>query len=103
MFYYLKNYHNYNYKKVIYFCFKLCSHQKCRQYIKEKNAYIILRELFNWEKDERASAVCYKLIQVLISDEPEQGLENLHQITVPDELSQKFYEFEQKELEKNFE
>lgn len=47
--------------------------------------------------------VLEKLIQILIADEPESELENLHQVVVPDELSKKFYEYEQKELEKNFE
>jgi hypothetical protein len=62
-----------------------------------------LRELHKWEKDERVKLVLEKLVQILIADEPENELENFHQITVPDHLSQKFYEFEQTELEKNFE
>jgi hypothetical protein len=81
----------------------LCSHKKNRQFIKDKNTYLILRELFNWEKDEKSYTTCKKLIDILISDEPEPGLENLHQVEVPDELAKKFYDFEQKELEKNFE
>lgn len=64
---------------------------------------MILREYHKWEKDERTMLVLEKLIQILISDEPEVELENLHQVVVPDELSKKFYEYEQKELEKNFE
>jgi hypothetical protein len=62
-----------------------------------------MRELYNWEKDELAKESIYKLIQILISDEPETGLENLHEVAVPESLSQKFYEIEQKSLEKNFE
>lgn len=83
--------------------FQLCSYKKCRDYIKSKNAYVILRELHKWEKDERVLAVCEKLVQILIADEPEEGMEDFHQVTVPEDLSQKFYEYEQKELEKNFE
>lgn len=82
---------------------KLCSRKKCRNYIKEKNAYVILREYHKWEKDEKVRTVLEKLIQILISDEPEAGLENLHEVLVPEELSKKFYEYEKKELEKNFE
>ncbi|CAF0778426.1 unnamed protein product [Brachionus calyciflorus] len=81
----------------------LCSRKECRSYIKDKNAYLILRELHKWEKDEKALNSCEKLVQILIADEPEDGHENLHQVAVPEELSQKFYEFEKQELEKNFE
>ena len=63
---------------------------------------MILRELFNWEKDEKVKATCEKVIQVLICDEPEAGMEDLHEVMVPEELSNKFYEYETKELEKNF-
>jgi len=80
----------------------LCSRQKCRKYIKDKNTYVIIRELYNWEKDERVRETCERLVQMLIGDEPEKGLENLDQVTVPEELAQKFYEFDKKELEKNF-
>ncbi len=79
----------------------MCSHKVCRDYIKDKNSYVILRELHKSEQDNKTKAMCEKLVSVLIADEPEQGMENLHQVVVPEELSQKFYEFEN--LEKNFE
>ena len=80
----------------------LSSKKSCRELIKSKNCYFIIRELYNWEKDELAKESIYKLIQILISDEPENGLENLHEVHVPENLSKKFYEYEQENLEKNF-
>jgi hypothetical protein len=80
----------------------LCSHKVCRDYIISKNAYVILRELHKWEKDERAMNFLEKLVQLLIMDEPERGMENLHQVVIPEELKNKFYEYDDKELEKNF-
>lgn len=62
-----------------------------------------MRELDNWEEDDKVKASVEKLIQLLISDEPLREHENLHQVQVPEDLAQKFYEFEKKELEKNFE
>ena len=92
-------------KKLFVYLFqiKLCSRKECRQYIKDKNSYAILRELHKWETDDRSKAMCEKLVAILIADEPEEGMQNLHQVIVPEELSQKFYEFEKQELEKNFE
>jgi hypothetical protein len=81
----------------------LCSKKECRSYIKEKNAYLILRELHKWEKDSQAKATCEKLVQILISDEPDaDDMQNLHQVVLPEEMSKKFYEIDQNELEKNF-
>ena len=80
----------------------MCSRKDCREFIKEKNAYLILRELHKWEKDEKVKETCEKLVQILIADEPEKEYENLHHVSVPEDLAQKFYEFETKELEKNF-
>ena len=83
---------------------QLCARKKCRDYVKEKNAYVILRELHNWEKDERVLLVLEKLVQVLIGDEPDdESMLNLHEVAVPDELSKRFYEMDRDELVKNFE
>lgn len=53
-------------------------------YIKEKMAYAILRELHQWEKNEEVILACEKLIQMLIGDEPEAGMENLRNVEIPD-------------------
>jgi hypothetical protein len=64
---------------------------------------VILRELHKIEQDKKVIYVLEKLVSVLIADEPEEGMENLHQVMVPEDLAQKFYDYETKELEKNFE
>lgn len=58
--------------------------------VKGKNAYVILRELHKWEKDPKAKLACQNLCELLISDEPEEGMEDLHKVEVPAHLVEKF-------------
>ena len=74
------------------------SRKKNREYVIGKNAYVIIRELHKWERDEKTLAICEKLVHFLISDEPEQGLEDLDKVMVPEHLSKKFYEFDVTEM-----
>ncbi|XP_040015714.1 protein HGH1 homolog [Xiphias gladius] len=74
-----------------------------RQALKEKNVYPIMREFHCWEKDVHVTAACEKLVQVLIGDEPEQGMENLMEVEIPEDVEEKLKEAEakeQQELEK---
>ncbi|KAF3690254.1 Protein HGH1 -like protein [Channa argus] len=74
-----------------------------RQTLKEKNAYPILREFHRWEKDVHVTAACEKLVQVLIGDEPEEGMENLMEVEIPEDVKEKLKDAdakEQEELEK---
>ncbi|XP_047437727.1 protein HGH1 homolog [Mugil cephalus] len=74
-----------------------------RQTLKDKNVYPIMREFHRWEKDVHAAAACEKLVQVLIGDEPEQGMENLLEVEIPEDVELKLKEAdakEQEELEK---
>ncbi|XP_040890655.1 protein HGH1 homolog [Toxotes jaculatrix] len=74
-----------------------------RQTLKEKNVYPIMREFHRWEKDVHVSAACEKLVQVLIGDEPDQGMENLMEVEIPEDVEEKLKEAdakEQQELEK---
>lgn len=74
-----------------------------RQMLKEKNVYPIMREFHKWEKDVHVGASCEKLIQVLIGDEPEQGMENLMEVAIPEDVEEKLVRAsiqEQEELEK---
>ena len=43
-----------------------------------------MRELHKWEKEEGVKETCEALVSVLISDEPEPGMENLHEVQVPE-------------------
>ncbi|GCB82176.1 hypothetical protein scyTo_0022876, partial [Scyliorhinus torazame] len=86
-------------------CFplQLCATRNGRKTVKEKNAYVILREFHKWEKEPDVGAVCEKLIEVLISDEPEAGMENLLEVAIPQDIERKLRlqdEEEQRQIEK---
>uniref|UniRef100_A0A1A7XY50 Protein HGH1 homolog n=1 Tax=Iconisemion striatum TaxID=60296 RepID=A0A1A7XY50_9TELE len=73
-----------------------------RRMLKDKNVYPIMREFHRWEKDAHVAAACEKLVQVLIADEPEEGMDNLLEVDIPEELEKKLreaYAKEQEELE----
>ena len=53
-------------------------------FIKEKQTYVIMRELHKWEKDSEVSITCQKCIEMLIADEPEPGMHNLHEVNLPE-------------------
>uniref|UniRef100_A0A8C8VGD8 Protein HGH1 homolog n=1 Tax=Pelusios castaneus TaxID=367368 RepID=A0A8C8VGD8_9SAUR len=57
-----------------------------RQLVKEKGTYLVLRELHQWETEPGVLAACEKLIQVLIGDEPEAGMENLLEVKIPEDV-----------------
>ena len=81
------------------FSFQLCATQTCRKLIKDKNTYVIIRELFNWEKDPEARTTAEKLIYLLIGDEPEAGMDNLAKVEIPDDIEKKFQDADLKEKE----
>ncbi|KAK2836707.1 hypothetical protein Q7C36_014576 [Tachysurus vachellii] len=70
-----------------------------RQILKKKNVYPIMREFHKWEKEPHVISACEKLIQVLIGDEPEAGMENLMEVEIPEDVEQKLKEMEAKEQE----
>lgn len=70
-----------------------------RTMLKEKNVYPIVREFHRWEKDVHVGAACERLVQVLIGEEPEQGMENLMEVTIPEDVEEKLREADIKEKE----
>ena len=76
---------------------QLCATEHGRRFLRDKQTYYIIREYHRWEKDTAVSACCEQLIGMLIADEPETGMENLHKVTVPDEIVKKFEEHDLKE------
>ncbi|XP_005086090.1 protein HGH1 homolog [Mesocricetus auratus] len=68
-----------------------------RQQIRDQGAYLILRELYNWEPEPDVRMACEKLIQVLIGDEPEAGMENLLEVQVPEDVEQQLQQLDQQE------
>lgn len=79
--------------------FLLTATKSGRRTLKDKNAYPILREFHRWEKDVHVGAACEKLVQVLIGDEPEQGMENLMEVEIPDDVEEKLKDADAKEQE----
>ncbi|XP_029907639.1 protein HGH1 homolog [Myripristis murdjan] len=74
-----------------------------RQTLKQKNVYPVMREFHRWEKEPHVVLACEKLVQVLIGDEPEKGMENLMEVNIPEDVQEKLIGAdakEQQELEK---
>lgn len=55
--------------------------------VQDKRTYIIMREYHQWEKEPSLMQPCEDLIQILIGDEPEPGMENLQEVTIPDKIA----------------
>ena len=64
---------------------QLCSTKYGRLYLKSKQVYLIMRELHKSEEDPDVQQTCEALVSILISDEPEPGMENLHEVELPDD------------------
>ncbi|XP_069847718.1 protein HGH1 homolog [Dipodomys merriami] len=70
-----------------------------RQQVRDQGAYLILRELHGWEPEPEVQVACEKLIQVLIGDEPESGMENLLEVQVPEDVERRLQQLDQLEQE----
>ncbi|NXM13098.1 HGH1 protein, partial [Ploceus nigricollis] len=70
-----------------------------RLHLRSQGSYLVLRELHSWEKDPEVLSTCQKLIQVLIGDEPEAGMENLLEVTIPQEVEQRLRDLDREEEE----
>ncbi|XP_036159738.1 protein HGH1 homolog isoform X2 [Myotis myotis] len=70
-----------------------------RQQVRDQGAYLILRELHSWEPESDVRGTCEKLIQVLIGDEPERGMENLLEVQVPEAVERQLQELDRQEQE----
>ncbi|XP_052016925.1 protein HGH1 homolog isoform X2 [Apodemus sylvaticus] len=68
-----------------------------RKQVRDQGAYLILRELHSWEPEPDVRMACEKLIQVLIGDEPEVGMENLLEVQVPEDVERQLQELDQQE------
>jgi hypothetical protein len=67
---------------------KLCSTQAGRSHMQDKQVYIILRALDHWETEQAVKQCCLDLISILISDEPDPGMQDLDRVDVPPEISE---------------
>lgn len=79
--------------------YQLCATRVGRRIVKEKRTYVILREYHKWEKDRDIERLCHKVIEVLIMDEPEPGMENLREVEIPEEVKSQLDQMREKEKE----
>ncbi|XP_066031047.1 protein HGH1 homolog [Chamaea fasciata] len=70
-----------------------------RRHLRSQGSYLVLRELHTWEKNPEVLSACEKLIQVLIGDEPEEGMENLLEVTIPEDVEKRLRELDREEEE----
>ncbi|XP_075705594.1 protein HGH1 homolog [Rhinoderma darwinii] len=75
----------------------LCATQDGRRSLKDRGTYLILRSLHSWETEADVKRTCEKVIQILIGDEPEPGLENLLEVKVPPEVEEQLKRLDEEE------
>jgi len=80
---------------------QLCATRENRKNIRNKNTYVVLRELHKWEKDKKALMACENLVDILIRTEEEIGKDNLKDVEVPQDLQSKFEQMEQEYFQDN--
>ena len=71
-------------------CVQLCATGHGRKVLREKQTYVIIRELHQWETVTEVAEACQQLIGMLIAEEPAPGMENLHNVAIPDHLVKEF-------------
>lgn len=86
-------------KMLVESVFQLCATKPGRLYVKKMNTYIIMRELHKWETDPANDVAIQNLVDILIGDEPEEGLEDLNKVEIPDDLEEKFQKEDEEDLE----
>ncbi|KAG8264227.1 Protein hgh1 [Homalodisca vitripennis] len=69
---------------------QLCATRSGRQFLRDHNSYIILRELHKWEEDTSALLACENVVDILIRTEDEIGIDLLKSVEIPSELQEKF-------------
>lgn len=76
----------------------LCATARGRQTLKDKQVYPLMRELHTWESKEEVKRSAENLIQVLIGDEPQPGMENLMELEIPEDVEKQLREADLQEL-----
>lgn len=69
---------------------QLCATRVARENMRNRGVYLILREYHKWETDRKALLVCEDIVNILIRTEDEIGEDNLKNVEVPSDLSEKF-------------
>ncbi|XP_056410479.1 protein HGH1 homolog [Hyla sarda] len=85
-------------RKMLLECLQLlCATPGGRRILKDRGTYLILRSLHSWETEVDVKRSCEKVIQILIDDEPQPGLENLLEVNVPPEVEEKLKRLDEEE------
>ncbi|XP_034946105.1 protein HGH1 homolog [Chelonus insularis] len=74
---------------------QLCATKEARNILRNKNAYVILREYHKREEDKAALLALENVINILIRTEEEIGVDNLKLLEVPTDYSEKFNEIDE--------
>lgn len=69
---------------------QLCATKSCREKLRDSGTYYVMRELHKVETCRPVLVACENLVDILISDEPGPGMENLKEVEVPQDLVEKF-------------
>ncbi|KAL1454066.1 hypothetical protein WDU94_010356 [Cyamophila willieti] len=69
---------------------QLCTIKQNRMFIRDKNTYLILRELHKTEIDKEVLLACENVVDILIRTEDEIGVDELHTVEVPEDMTEKF-------------
>ena len=74
---------------------QLCATKSGREQLREKNIYVILRELHKVEKDRGCLLAVENLVDILIKKEDEINIDNYKQVDVPEDLHDKFKQMDE--------
>jgi len=74
--------------------YQLCATRPCREYIRSKNAYLILRELHKTEKEQDMKDTIEDVVQLLIKKEDEIQVDDLHGVEVPQDVAAQIEEMD---------
>ncbi|KAH8393951.1 hypothetical protein KR215_008713 [Drosophila sulfurigaster] len=73
---------------------QLCATRRCREVLRAKGVYEILREYHKWEakvgRESDCVLACENVVDILIKKEEEIGLDNYKSVEVPTEHTEKF-------------
>ena len=89
-------------RKLLIECvFLLCATKYGREKIRNSNIYFILREYHKWENIKANQKTLEDLIDILIRDEPEINTDDFTQVSIPDDLVNKFNELDKELLKED--
>nr|XP_022902816.1 protein HGH1 homolog [Onthophagus taurus] len=71
---------------------QLCALKENRKFIRDNNAYVVLRELHKWEKSPKVLLACENCVDILIRTEEEINADNLKDVNIPEDLKIKLDE-----------